>query len=209
MLLHIFKRLYGLGPITPMRTIISACCSFPPAGAPMRSLSSKSFCDTTPIMPRPMMRLALCFMSLEDSPKRSPSSPRLCGLSPIWRAYAIIWNLHAVRQALRDKGFSNPATVTNALSQSERVFSFSHPLHGAGIVGPMKFQLVSHRARKSVQVREKRGLGDIHAIQLAHAFDSNLVRGKNELDQCVLRVRVGLQDLFYGSIQNRRDKKRS
>src|SRR5438093_12096743 len=170
MLLHIFKRLYGLGPITPMRTIISACCSFPPAGAPMRSLSSKPFCDTTPIMPRPMMRLALCFMSLEDSPKRSPSSPRLCGLSPIWRAYAIIWNLHAGRQALRDKGVSNPATVTNALSQRERVFSFSHPLHGAGIAGPMNLHLLSHRARKAVQDRGKRGRGGMHGKQPPNAF---------------------------------------
>src|SRR5262245_9027209 len=75
------------------------------------------------------------------------------------------------------------------------------------IVGPVKLQFKRQRARKAVQIGKQRGLRDIHPIEFAHPLFTKLFRRQQELDHCVLRVWILLENLLDRLVQNTRQQK--
>src|SRR5262245_52666156 len=86
--------------------------------------------------------------------------------------------------------------------------SLSARCHRPRIVCPMEFQFIRQRTREAIEIGKQIGLRNVHAIQLAHAFFANFIRGYDEFDQRVVWVWVFLQNFFDGLIQDRRHKKR-
>src|SRR6185503_5455097 len=86
---------------------------------------------------------------------------------------------------------------------------FPPRFHRPRIIRPVKLQFICQRARESVEVREQGGLRDIHPVELTHSSFPDLVRRQDEFDQCLLRVRVILEDLLDRLIQDPGYEKRS